>query len=163
MATTMYITSVSLALLITNLYSTYLTINSYAIKNVNLHFISLALFFSIRKTSMTRNPHSEFTKSVSKRNRKNDENEEYDEAFDLLLNLQDSSVPATGVSEYERGWVVNNMTKKTDEKRKKEIAERKAATTLDSNTSVDASNNGKQAKYKKKDKRDCVPKKAMKP
>ena len=55
------------------------------------------------------------------------------------------------------------MTKKTDEKRKKEIAERKAATSIDSNTSVDASDNGKHAKPKKRGKRDCVPKKAKNP
>ena len=73
--------------------------------------------------------------------------------------MQESSIPATGVSEYERAWVVNNMTKKADEKRKSEIAERKAATALDSNTN----NNGKQAKPKKKVRRDSVPKKAKKP
>ncbi len=63
----------------------------------------------------------------------------------------------------ERGWAVNNMTKTADEKRKKEIAERKAATTIDSSTSVDASKNGKRARPKKKGKRDCVPKNAKKP
>jgi hypothetical protein len=112
---------------------------------------------------MTRIPHSELTKPVSKRNRESDENEEHDETSDLPLYMQVSSIPATGVSEYERGWVVNNMTKKADEKRKKEIAERKAAKAIESNTSVDASNNGKQAKSKKKGKRDYVPKKAKKP
>ena len=55
------------------------------------------------------------------------------------------------------------MTKKADEKRKNEIAERKAATPTDSNTSVDASKNGKHAKPKKKGKRDCVPKNTKKP
>jgi len=76
--------------------------------------------------------------------------------------MQDSSIPATGVSEYDRVWAVNNMTKKADEKCKKEIAERKTTTAIDSNNSVDTSNNGKQAKPKKNGKRDCVPKKASK-
>jgi hypothetical protein len=68
---------------------------------------------------VTRIPHSELTKPASKRNRESDKIEEHDETSDLPLNLQDSSIPAGGVSEYERGWAVNNMTKKADEKRKK--------------------------------------------
>ena len=60
-------------------------------------------------------PHSELSKPVSKRNLESDENEEHDETSDLSLYLQDSSILGTRVSEYERGWAVNNMSKKDDE------------------------------------------------
>ncbi len=98
------------------------------------------------------------TQPVSKRNHEIDENEDLDEAVDLPLNLQDASIPATGFSEFERGWVVvNDMTKKADEKRKREIAEREAARLVDSNTSMDARKKGKP---REKTKRDDVTKKA---
>ncbi len=161
-ATTKYITGVSLTIFIKMLYSTY---NQFLIyKNRQFIFYISCIIFSIRRTSVTRIPHSELTKPVSKRNRESDEIEEHEENSNLPLCLQDSSIPATGVSEYERGWAVNNMTKMADEKRKKEVAERKAAAAnIDSNTSVDASKNGKQAKPKKKSKRDGVPNKTNKP
>jgi hypothetical protein len=41
--------------------------------------------------------------------------------------LQDASIPVKGVSEFERGWAVKDMTKKANENRKKDIASRKAA------------------------------------
>jgi hypothetical protein len=94
-------------------------------------------------------PHSPLIKHVSnKRNQENYENEDHDEIFDLLLNLQDASIPATGVFEFERGWAVKEMKKKSDEKRRKDIAARKAATPiinvqLDSNNDLDASKKGK--------------------
>ena len=80
------------------------------------------------------------------------EDEAHDEAIELPLSLQDTAIPATGVSEFERGWAVNEHTKKADEKRKKEIAAKKAATALvsESNNVIDANQIGKKTKPRKK-------------
>ncbi len=65
--------------------------------------------------------------------------------------MQDTVILATGVSKFERGWDVNEHTKKADEKRKKEIATRKAAAAIvsESNSVFDASEEGKKTKPRK--------------
>ena len=80
--------------------------------------------------------------------------EEHDEAFELPLCLQATEIPATCVSEFERGWDVNDHTKKCDEKRKKKIAARKAAAAIlrESDNLLDASKVRKKTKPRKRGK-----------
>jgi len=87
------------------------------------------LLFVLCRTTTKRITHSSLIKPLCKENICHEEDDEDDEASDLPLNLQDAALAPTGVSEFERGWAVNEMTKTADAKRKKEIAARKAATT----------------------------------
>ena len=68
--------------------------------------------------------------------------------------MQDIAIPATGVSEIERVWVVNDQPNKCDEKRKKEIAARKAAAAIvsESDYVLDASKAIKKTKPRKRGK-----------
>jgi hypothetical protein len=66
--------------------------------------------------------------------------------------LQDTNLPASGVSELERGWADNDMTKKSADKRTKELAAKKAenppltAQPSSSNLIKDIVTNGKKEK-----------------
>ena len=92
----------------------------------------------------------------SKRDQETKENDDHSEDGELPLFLQGIPTPATGVSEFERGLAVHDMTKKADDKRKAEIAARKAIApiVIESNKNVlHDSEKGKKAKPKKKSKR----------
>ena len=85
----------------------------------------LVLFYARCRSTCKRTPHNEISNSVKKRNTENHAASNAEDA-ELPLCLQDNNLPASGVSEFERGWAVNDMTKKNDDKRKKELAAKKA-------------------------------------
>ena len=66
--------------------------------------------------------------------------------------MQDTAILATSVSELERGWAVDDHTKKSDEKPKKEIVARKAAaaTVSESDDVLDANKVRKKTKKRGK-------------
>ncbi len=104
---------------------------------------NITFSFARCRTTAKMIPLGDLTNNVGKKNN-DDHIENVDESSDLPLSLQDVALPATGVSELERAWAVNDFTKKNDEKRRKEIAARKAAAQavnapLESNNFLDAS------------------------
>ena len=84
------------------------------------------LFYAHYRSPAKRTSYNEISNSVKKRTIVNSDAADAEEDAALPLCLQDTNLTASGVSEVERGWAVSNMTKKSDDKRKKELAAKKA-------------------------------------
>ena len=84
------------------------------------------LFYAYYRSTANRTPHDDITNPVQKRSKENHDDVEAEDG-ELPLSSQDAILPRTGVSEFEGAWAVHDMTKKNDEKRKKELADKKAS------------------------------------
>ena len=76
-------------------------------------YIHIIYYFTLCRAIGKRIPFSDLINPVSKKNK--DNHKEHYENFELPLCLQDVALPATGVSEFERAWVVNDKTEKRRE------------------------------------------------
>ena len=84
------------------------------------------LFFTRYITRGKRTPHNEISNSVNKKITEDHDVVDIEEDDELPPFLQVAKIPSTRVSELERGLVFNDITKKGDEKRRKEIVAKTA-------------------------------------
>jgi hypothetical protein len=99
----------------------------------------LVLLYAHYRSTSKRTPHTDISNSVTKRTAENHDSGDAEEDTELPLCLLDANPLASGVSEFERGWAVNAMTKKSDDKRKKELGAKKAEY-LDMTTHLSSTN-----------------------